>query len=161
MIQTYCEGTQVNINTVHFVTGIVEGVGSGLALAAILGAVSYFFRCWQRRRQVKHISKLIIEFRTRIFSVRAAQYYPGPDKKFSVDEIRGAYFADLRRQLDAALLGNASRLTFDEREAVRTIFLGLHNLYPQFLPNEGWYVSTFEKAESPKWLKVPPMNPRP
>ena len=70
--------------------------------------------------------------------------------------MRKAFFDDLQRQLESALVGRSSRLTYDEIQQVNITFIGLHKLNPDFVPNEGWYIEKFHKAESIKWLKLTP-----
>ena len=137
--------------------GTVTGVSSGLILALFFGARTYFANRSTRREQIRHLTRLIESSEARIFGVTESVDIPQLNRELSQEEIRKGYFDDLVRQLDAALLGRCSNLTFDEIEEVKSIFIRLHKLYPKFVPNEGWYSDTFQKARTAKWLKLAPV----
>ena len=141
--------------------GFVVGVLATIASTSIIGLVVWI---WKRNRgnrekknQLESIRKLIIKFRRMIFDVKSDLHIPQLKTTKSVDELRSAYYGHFRRQLTSALDGRTSQLTFDEIEEIRTIFLGLHELHPNFVPNEKWYVNTFNQAVSIKWLRLTPM----
>ena len=110
---------------------------------------------------MKNLSDLIVKFRTQILDTKEDVFVPQIDQTLSRDNIRKALYDDLRRQLESALARRSSRLTFDEIQEVNDAFLGLQKLHPKFVPNEEWYIGTFQKAESISWLKLTPTTRTP
>ena len=136
--------------------GIITGVTSGVILALFFWAKAYVENYLARKDQIKFLSRLIEKFESLIFGVNDDIHVPHLQQTFPKDQARKAYFDDLKRQLDSALAGRSSRLTFDEIEELRVIFIGLHDLFPDFRPNKKWYSDTFQNARSVKWLKLTP-----
>ncbi|MCY4127618.1 MAG: hypothetical protein OXG15_00090, partial [Gammaproteobacteria bacterium] len=63
------------------------------------------------------------------------------------------------KQLESTLDGRADRLTFDEIQLLRIIFLdGYIGRDPENNPTQEWYDHIFGWAESVEWLKIPPMT---
>ena len=140
--------------------GVVTGVTSGLILALFFWAKAYVDNYVARKDQIKFLSRLIEKFESLIFGINDEIHVQHFQQTFPRDQARQAYFDDLRRQLESALAGRSSRLTFDEIEELRVIFIGLHDVFPNFRPNEEWYSNTFQKARSVKWLKLTPNQPQ-
>ena len=149
------DGDVTNIS-VGIITGVFSGVASGLILALFFWAKAYVAKYSARKDQIKFLSRLIEKFESLIFSINDDIHVSHLQQTFPKDEVRRAYFNDLKRQLESALDGRSSRLTFDEIEELRVIFIELHDLYPGFSPNEQCYSDTFRKARSVKWLKLTP-----
>lgn len=138
-------------------TGFVSGTASGLVLALFFGVSRWLRVRSERRDQTNQISTLIIEYRTTIFDIETDESIRDPRAYTSEDAVRRVYYNELQRHLDAVLLGRSSRLTFDEIQEVRRIFFAL---LPEsdWVPNHEYYVNTFKRAESLKWLNVPPTS---
>lgn len=141
--------------------GAIAGIASGLILASIFWLKSCNDEHTERRDQVKYLSDLIAGFRTQILDTKEDVFVPRTNQTLSRNNIRKVLYDDLRRQLESALAGRSSRLTYDEIREVHNVFIGLHKLYPKFIPNEEWYINTFQKAESINWLKLTPATRTP
>ena len=149
------DGDVTNISA-GIITGVFSGVASGLILALFFWAKVYVDNYLARGDQIKFLSGLIEKFESRIFSINDDIHVSHLQQTLPKDKVRRTYFKDLKRQLESALDGRSSRLTFDEIEELRVIFIELHDLYPDLSPNEQWYSDTFQKARSVKWLKLTP-----
>ena len=72
--------------------------------------------------------------------------------QYSKDNVRKAYFDDMRRNVESILQERASRLSYDEVQEVRSAFFT--DLYPDVILNDSGYNNIFTKLESIKWLKL-------
>ena len=141
--------------------GVFSGVASGLVLALFFGGGNFIHKYRERKDQVQYLSDLIVQFRTRILDTKEDLFVAEINQTLTRENVRKTYYDDLRRQLESALAGRCSRLTYDEIQQVNATFVWLHKLYPKFVPTEKWYIDTFQKAESINWLRLPPTTRTP
>ena len=140
--------------------GVIQGVASGLILAGVFWLWGLCQKRSERRDQIRYIATLIRYSREKILTL---DKYHLPDPPMpKVDsrirgQIRDTYQKKFRIELSSALSQRCTRLTYDEMEQVREIFLRQHEVQPDtFYPIN---VKTFLAAESIKWLGLDPMNP--
>ena len=137
--------------------GIVSGVSAGVVLAAFFGAIDYLRSRTKRRGQIRYLSTLIADYREKILKERQDISHPEGGDPITVDQQRKTLHNELLRQLDSALSGRVSELTYDEVESVRSVFWSAHHrLLGDRLWPEELYTTTFESAESIKWLGLTP-----
>ena len=79
--------------------------------------------------------------------------------KLDSKQVRYAHFDGLRRELELALDGRSSEITFDEIRQIRRVFIRhdlIRNAAPDRLP-EGltFYNSIFQRLEEIEWLELP------
>lgn len=149
--------------------GIVIGTTSGVVSGLILAFILWRIGCWrenlQRKDQINYISSLIIKFRENIYH---------PNRRFSdlppiaraaiisarsVQQWRKDAYESFCKQLESTLDGRADRLTFNEIQLLRQIFL-VKSYWRDFdnSPSQEWYDHIFGWAESVEWLKIPPLT---
>ena len=152
--------------TENVITGIIAGVSAGIIIAILVEAKRSFDFRMKRRKQIKYIRQIVGEHQELILS---AQVIPvlGVDavsndlpEGFSLDSLRGAYFADWHRQIMETLEGRADTLTFDEKKEVRYAFGAFTLILPGSdpfnppMPNAAGYHQVFDKFEAIRWLKI-------
>ena len=141
--------------------GAIQGVASGLILACLFWLWGLWQRCSERRDQISYIENLLKYWRKRILTADKLRLPDPPmPKEDSLirEEMRGVFHQHFRIELDSALSQRCTRLTYDEIEQVRDIFLRQHELNPDTFFRRSDHVRTFLKAESIKWLGLGPMN---
>ena len=140
----------------NFTPGVFSGVASGLVLAVFFWLRDLIRQRRERKDQVTYISALTVKFRNRIFETTEGVTFKGTGQGFSKHYIRKLHFESFLRELESVLAGRSSRLTFEETQEVNDIFLELHTLHRDFIPDEQWYSKRFEQAASINWLSVTP-----
>ena len=140
--------------------GIVSGVSTGIVLAAFFGVVDCIRSRRRRADQIRYLDNLIADHQDEILGVHADIPHPEPaGDPITVAQQQHLYYGALLRQLEAALSGRASQLTYDEIGSVRSIFWGV---YGRLLPDrpwpEEWYVMMLQSAESIQWLGLTPAS---
>ena len=147
------------------VIGTTSGVVSGLILAFIFWRIDCRRKNLQRKEQINYISSMIAKFREDI-------YHPG--QRFSDlppiarariissrsnQQWRKDIYESFCKQLESTLAGRADRLTFNEIQSLRQIFL-VKSYWRDFdnSPSQEWYDEIFGWAKSVEWLKIPPMT---
>lgn len=139
------------------VSGIVSGVSAGIVLAAFLGGVDRFRAYTKKRNQIRYLSNLIANFRGKILGVHEDIPHPTDGNPITVDQVRKVLYNDFLRQLDSALSGRTSELTYDEIQSLRSVFWGAYNrLLGDKLWSKELYVRTFKETESISWLGLSP-----
>lgn len=137
-------------------TGIVSGVAAGVVLTWFLEQRSRERRCLERKEQIEHFSKMIVNFEKDIFG---PPRFPVLAALRPLEQRRKTSYEIFRKRLESALDGRANRLHFDEIEHLRIIFLDEFNWQkPDFTPSEEWYSQRFGMAVSLKWLELPQMT---
>ena len=135
------------------VLGIVSGTVTGIILAIFFWATGQFRLNIERRNQIRFLSATIEGFRDKIFSAEDIETTLGDRQvQYSKDNVRKAYFDDMRRNVESILQERASRLSYDEVQEVRSAFFT--DLYPDVILNDSGYNNIFTKLESIKWLKL-------
>ena len=142
---------------------ILEGVGIGVSSGFILGLAFWLLDFVkirsERRDQMEHLAKTIERFRGLIYCASELDMtliHGSQQRRISKDEMRKAYFDDMRRQVEGILRGRASRLSFDEIWEVRGVFYT--DRYPTLLLNDKGYDQIFGKLEAIQSLHPPPRN---
>ncbi len=135
--------------------GLAIGVSSGIILSLCFWIKDLVNTRNERRNQIRYLSELLAKYRQMIYD--ASDFYAhGLNKTCRKDDVRKAYYDYMRKKVQSTLDGRSSRLSFDEIEAVRTVFYT--DLFPTVTVtlNEKGYDQIFDKLESFKWLKLPP-----
>ena len=139
-------------------TGSVAGIAAGWVLARYFKKENEKRESLEREAQKDYISNLVVKYRTPIIHLKLSKEIPAPKNRESEDSIRLEYYLYFRKELESALLGRSNRLTFDEIEEMKKLF----RIGPYECTNEDLYeyeyIEMFQKAESIKWLNVPPMT---
>ena len=151
--------------TENVITGIIAGVSAGIILAVLVEAKRSFDFRVKRRGQIKYIRQIVEEHQELILSTPAI---PVQDvdavsndllERFSLDNVRAAYFGNWFRQTMEALEGRADTLTFDEKKEVRQAFGAFALVMPGMdpfnspVPNAAGYHQIFDRFEAIRWLK--------
>ena len=133
--------------------GIVSGVAAGIVLTVFFAAIDHIRTHAKRTDQIRYLSTLISDYRGKILDVREDIPHPTDGDPITVHQQRKLLHNQLLRQLDSALSGRTSELTYDEVESVRSVFWSAYNrlLGDKLWPEER-YLETFKRAESIKWL---------
>ena len=107
----------------------------------------------ERQDQIQTIAALISDYEYQITVIAEGSQFQVGDKKteFSRDELRKAKFDYLKRRIDSLLNGRAFRLSYDERQDIRTAF-GLSDLYPQAIFGDEQYREMFSQLATLEWL---------
>ena len=102
---------------------ILDGVGIGVSSGFILGLAFWLLDFVkirsERRDQMEHLAKTIERFRGLIYCASELDMtliHGSQQRRISKDEMRKAYFDDMRRQVEGILRGRASRLCQGRRE---------------------------------------------
>ena len=161
-------GLRMNESTIteNVITGIIAGVSAGVIVAILVEAKRSFDFRMKRRKQIKYIRQIVEEHLELILSAQALPdlgidaVSNGLPEGFSLDSVRGAYFAGLHRQLMETLEGRADTLTFDEKKEVRhafgafTLILPGSDTFNPPMPNVAGYHQVFDKFEAIRWLQI-------
>ena len=141
-------------------TSMIGGAAAGLVVSALLELRERVAAKLRRREQIRHIREMIANGRARIYGV-PDPFRPLPDGfKGELDSnlVRYRMFEGLRKDLDLALDGRSSEITFDEIRQVRVVFL-MDDLIRRDAPGRllslEIYDDIFEEWEQIKWLKLP------
>ena len=141
------------------ISGIVSGVSAGIVLAVFFGTIDRFRAHTKKRDQIRYVSNLIADFRGKILEVHEDVPHPMGGDSITMHQLRKVLYDDLLKQLDSALSGRTSELTYNQVESVRSVFWGAyHKLLSDKLWPEELYVRTFKEAESIKWLRLSPYD---
>ena len=143
---------------VKVLEGIASGVASGfivgLILAVFFWLTSHFQKRRERRDQIQFLSTVIDDFSEQILNnkIRSPDgFHALPEN--SRDSYKKELFLEMYRQIDSALQGRASQLTYDEIQDVRRVF----RIYvgdPDFWLNAPAYERIFESVGAIKWLRL-------
>lgn len=133
--------------------GVVIGVSSGLILAFAFWLMDFLKSCRERKVQIRHLSDEISRFRDLIYqSTELRIERGGTTLDYSKDDVRKAYYDDMRRQVTSILHERASRLSYEEKKAVNDVFIT--DLFPTVVLNENGYDKIFGELQSLKWLRL-------
>ena len=133
--------------------GIISGTIAGLLVALFFGVSNLVTSRIERRDQIHFLSATIERFRDQIFSAEDIQATVDNQRvHYTRDNVRKAYFDDMRRNVESILEGRTSRLSYDEVQAVRDAFFT--DLYPDVHLNEEGYDKLFSSLESIRWLRL-------
>ena len=141
------------------VSGVAAGFIAGLMVAIVLAANRWIDENQLRNEQIRHVRELIASERANMYSV-SEQFDPLPDgSHLDLNMVRYAHFDFLRKELDLALDGRSSEITFDEIRQIRRVFIRhdlIRSAAPDRLP-EGltFYNGIFQSLEEIEWLKLP------
>ena len=140
------------------VSGAVGGAIAGLVVTLILAAYSHVDAKLQRREQISHIREMIATERANIYDI--PRFEPLPDGTTpDLNSVRYAMFEYLHRELELALDGRSSEITFDEKRQIRRVFV-VYNLLRDKGPDKppdglNFYSGIFSRLEEIEWLKLP------
>lgn len=139
-------------------TGSVAGITAGRVLARYFKTANEKRESLEREAQKDYISNLVVKYRKIILELKYSGDIPPPKNRESKDSIRREFYLYFRKELKSALFGRSNRLTFDEIEEIKKIFrIGTYECTNEDL-YEYEYIEMFQKAESIKWLNLPPMT---
>lgn len=143
-------------------SGVFSGVASGLILWKFFGKWTERQDSQERRNQIKHIAKVIEHWRKEIFSVKESfvlKLLPKSEMGPRATEIlRDSYHKIFRIELASALNQHCTKLSYDEVEEVRKIFLRQFEAYPELTVSKGRLELSFRTAESIRWLGLKPLE---
>lgn len=133
--------------------GVVSGTITGVILGIFFWVTGNIRLSVERRDQIRFLSSTIEGFRDQILSAEDIQATLGDQQvRYAKDDIRKAYFDDMRRNVESILQERASRISYDEIQDVRSVFFT--DLYPGVILNDSGYNSIFTKLEELKWLNL-------
>ena len=140
-------------------SGAAGGAIAGIVVAFILGASRWIAVKRRRQDEIDHIREMITNDRRGIYDV-SVESAPGDPFTLNCDVVRYALFDGMRRELEFALDGRSSEITFDEIRQIRRVFVRddlLESKAPGRSP-EGlrYYDGIFADLEKIDWLKLPP-----
>ena len=138
----------------NIIEGCIIGISSGIVVSLFVWLMRFIDNFRARRKQIKRINDIIVEFRKRIYSINKPFSFQGTP--YSVDEQRKASFDDMTRQLYSAIDSGSPNLSYDEIQEIRTPFVPYTDLYPDVRPNIGAFKEMFKTLEKIQWLKLPP-----
>ena len=126
----------------------------------MLGVYRLFVSIFRRKNQIKHIGTMIANDRDRILNVSDDTIDAAADHQMpSLDAVRYTLFKGMRRELELALDGRSSEVTFDEIRQIRRVFVRddlFKSTGPDRIPNNLlYYDNIFGDLENLKWLKLP------
>ena len=139
------------------ISGATGGAIAGLVVSVILGAYRLIAAKCRRKDQVKHIREMITNDREQLYGVfdeeTASVDRPSPDV------FRHALFGGMRRELESALDGRSSEITFDEIRQIRRTFV-VDDLLRRKTPDSHpkglrHYDGIFGELEKIAWLELP------
>ena len=137
------------------VSGISSGVITGIILAIFFWGANLVRKIVARRDEVRFLAALIENFRDKIYSAEDINTVLGNQPfHYTRDNVRKAYFDNMRRQIKSVLEGRSASLSYDEVEEVNGVFFS--DFYPDVVLNESSYEKVFAELESFKWLKLSP-----
>ena len=105
---------------------------------------------------MNYISALIVQFRDRIFETTEGVTFKSTGESYSKHYTQKLHFDNFLRELESVFGGRSSRLTLEETQEVKDIFLELHTMHRELIPDEQWYSKKFEQAALINWLRVTP-----
>ena len=140
------------------ISGIAIGAIAGLVVSIILGAYRLIAAKCRRKDQIKHIREMITNDREQVYRIFDEESAPADPHRPSSDAFRSALFDGMRRELELALDGRSSEITFDEIRQIRRIFVvddlvrrKAPDNYPKGLTH---YDHIFGELEKIEWLKL-------
>ena len=137
------------------ILGIVIGVSSGVVLGALTWVGQILSACVRKREQIAYVRSIVVSFRDRILTSEDL-HMPQSDTILRRDDVRQAYYKDMRGQLESALRDRCSSLSYDEIQQIRSAFFT--DALPTVVLNEKGYKALFGALESIKWLRIPPIS---
>ena len=140
------------------ISGASGGAIAGLVVTLILASYRQVDAKLRRREQISHIRTIIAVERANIYAILEFDSLPG-GIEIDSNSARYAHFEYLRRELELALDGRSSEITFNEIRQIRRVFIRhdlIRNAVPDRLP-EGltFYNGIFQSLEEIEWLKLP------
>lgn len=163
----------------QIVQGAVAGVVAGLLTTAILGVARWIRQTSSRRRDIRHIRKIVRDARTRVFEAEDFVSH-GMNRVVLGDALRAAQYNLMIKQLMVALGPASTNLSLDRQKELRAALDWFHvdSLYavnsqersePQFIAiRDGLWPTTAMPLESAakifarlaelRWLNVDPPN---
>lgn len=140
------------------VEGVVVGVASGSILGGYFWLLDKRKRYVERHEQIRFLARLITTKRELMF--RADNAFGKPESGIiATAAIHKAIYAGMKREVEAALDGRSSRLSFDETNEIRNALTEHANL-PQELEERNFivggkaYNNMFRELESIDWLNL-------
>ena len=105
------------------ISGAAGGAIAGIVVSIILAAYRLIVAKCQRRDQINHIREMITNDRERVYGFLDEENAPSDPNRPSFDEFRYAELVGMRRELELALDGRSSGITFDEIRQIRRVFV--------------------------------------
>ena len=143
----------------EIIFGATGGAIAGLVVSIALGAYRLIVTRIRRRDQIRHIREMIVNDREHIYGEFEEGSMPPDPHRPSPNLFRWAIFGGMRRELELALDGRSSEITFDEIRQVRRIFIR-DDLIRERAPDKSpdglrHYDQIFGELEEVEWLKLP------
>ncbi len=143
----------------NLIVGTTTGVASGVILAVFFWMRGRMSRFFERREQIHHLRKLLVDYRSKILGAKTIEaQLDGKTVKYEKAAVQKAVFDEMTRHLAVVLDDRVTRLSFDEANSIRTTIVGFADLFPTVLLNDDGYRARFGELEALKWLKLPPMS---
>ena len=141
------------------IAGAVAGTIAGIMVSMLLTARRVIVARCRRRDQTNYIREMITTGREQVYGVPDEDNDPSDPSKPNADDFRYIYFDSMRRELDLALDGRATEITFDEIRQVKRMFV-LDDLFKSKVPDRRpiglrHYDNIFGGLEKIEWLKLP------
>lgn len=141
------------------ISGATAGAIAGLVVSIILGVYRLIAAKCRRKDQVRHIREMITNDREQLYGVFDEETASVDPNRPSPDVFRHALLGGMRRELEPALDGRSSEITFDEVRQIRRTFVVddlLRSKTPDSYP-EGLrhYDGIFGELEKIAWLELP------
>ena len=141
------------------ISGAAGGAIAGIVVSIILAAYRLIVAKCQRRDQINHIREMITNDREQVYGSPDEENALSEPNRPSSDEFRYTYFSGMRRELELALDGRSSEITFDEIRQIRRIFV-VDDLLRRKAPDKcptglRHYDKIFGDLEKIEWLKLP------
>lgn len=147
--------------TISIVEGIVSGVATGIVLAIVFGVRQQVLIYRERKDQIQHLAILISTYRERMY--RITYPVPGiepPSTDVGKDIFRKVTFEQMKKEINAALDGRCSRLSFDEIYELRRSINDWSSITdnwkePKLQWTDVFCGNIFGALAAIKWLKLP------
>ena len=141
------------------ISGAAGGAIAGLVVTLILAAYSFGEAKLRRNEQIRHLQEMIANDRAHIYDIPEQTDAPLDPNRPSPDAFRYILFDGMRRELELALDGRSSEITFDEIRQIRKAFI-LHDLLRDKAPGKhpeglAFYNDIFKELEEIGWLELP------
>ena len=145
---------------IKIIEGIVAGVAAGIVLSVFFWVIDEHRRRSERKEQMHYLARLIATHRERFY--KPAWVIDGPPIETDIgkDVARKAYFEQMKEEINLALDGRSSRLSFDEVYELRRILNDWSWITDQWSGTElNWTDvfcgNIFGELQAIKWLDLP------
>ncbi len=144
---------------INVIGGIVSGVAAGIVLSGFFWLIGEQRRRSERKEQIQYMASLIATYRERLYK---PDWGVGPpiENEIGKNIFRKTMFEQMKDQINTALDGRCSRLSFDEINQLRRMINNLSSITDNWSASElNWTDAfcgkLFAWAESFEWLDLP------